>query len=431
MESALNFLAENLNISKSAKILVAASGGRDSTVLTHLLHTNGYSIALAHVNYRLRGVESDEDEKFVEKMAQVLGVEFHVCKLDEHALDQGSVQLNARNIRYDFFQKLSEGHGYRYVATAHHQSDQVETFFINLLRGSGTYGLSGIPEYRGNIIRPLITTSKEEINQYISKYGLEHRHDQSNDGDDYLRNRIRHHLIPEIEKFHEKGVSGILKSIELVKSDAEAIKDMANSFVQNDHRTFKIDLSRLPEMSALSWLYHALKPFGFSMDRCSDLFLSKQSGKLIENNDFKATRQGQLIIVARKRADEIQLQIDNEGIFSQGSFSIAVKAVSLLNINLMPKTKQKVWLSLTQENFPITISPWQAGDKFKPLGCNYLVSVSDYLSDKKLNRFAKETTLKATTNTGEIIWLLGIEISENVRISKATASCFEFDLLSF
>lgn len=430
MESALKFLAEKLKISKSDKILVAASGGRDSTALSHLLHTNGYSIALAHVNYRLRGVESDEDEKFVENLAQDLGVEFHVCRLDEHSLDQGSVQLNARKIRYDFFQKLTENHGYRYVATAHHQSDQVETFFINLLRGSGTSGLSGIPEHRGNIIRPLISTTNEEINHYISKYELEHRHDQSNDGDDYLRNRIRHHLIPEIEKLHENGVSGILKSIELVKSDADAIKDMANAFVQNQHHTHTIDLSKLPEMSTLTWLYHSLKPFGFSMDRCRDLFLSKQSGKLIENNHFKATRQGQIIVVTKESVDEIQLQIDKEGIFEQRNFCIAVKHVSLMKMALMPKTKQKVWLSLTHENFPITISPWQAGDKFKPLGCDYWVSVSDYLSDKKFNRFEKESTLKATTNTGEIIWLLGIEISEHVRISKATASCFEFELYS-
>jgi tRNA(Ile)-lysidine synthase len=196
MEHQLETFIESQSLfSKQDRILIAVSGGRDSMVLTHLLHACNFRIALAHVNYQLRGKDSDADAALVEAFAKHLGVPFHSTVAWEKA-PEGNLQEAAREVRYQFFEALCAEHAYAFIATAHHLDDRIESLFMHLLRGTGIYGLKGIPVQRGNIVRPMLWADRTMIDAYALQHAVPYRDDTSNETDAYTRNKIRHHLIP-------------------------------------------------------------------------------------------------------------------------------------------------------------------------------------------------------------------------------------------
>lgn len=286
-------------INSDDRILIAVSGGRDSTVLSHLLHEAGYSIGLAHMNYGLRGEESDGDEQFVKEFALSLGIPVHTRKAwDETPKD--NIQLAARNERYAFFDQICAEFGYNKVATAHHFNDLVESVFINLLRGTGVHGLKGIPNKRGKIVRPMLWAKDEDIEQYVTENNIEFREDSSNASDAYARNRIRHHLIPLLEEIDPSSLEKLSTSIHNLGSDSDAILAMVDFVTVNDGAITTIDLSKLPSDSHDTWLYHCLRGFGFNRVQSSNLASSIESGKRVESKTHIATRTQKGIEVTQK-----------------------------------------------------------------------------------------------------------------------------------
>ena len=202
------YIAANSLCSEDEHILLAVSGGIDSVVMTDLFAESGFKTGLAHCNFGLRGAESDEDEAFAGSLAERYSMEFHSTRFPTGQVaeqERISIQMAARNLRYEWFEKLREAHGYSWIATAHNQDDVLETFFINLSRGTGIRGLTGISPRTGRVIRPLLFAPRRDIVEYADSKGLSYREDSSNASDKYLRNRIRHHLIPLLEEQNPTG----------------------------------------------------------------------------------------------------------------------------------------------------------------------------------------------------------------------------------
>ena len=219
------FINKNKLILSSNKILLTVSGGVDSVVMCNLFHNAGIKFGIAHCNFQLRGKESDGDEKFVENLADKYGVPFYCKQFDtkkyskEHHI---STQMAARTLRYNWFQEIRKKEGYTYIATAHHQDDSIETFFINLIRGTGIAGLHGILPKQGKIIRPLLFANKEDILKFSAKQDLSYREDSSNASDKYMRNKIRHSIVPVLRELNPKIETTISSTIKRLQ-DVETI----------------------------------------------------------------------------------------------------------------------------------------------------------------------------------------------------------------
>lgn len=398
------------------RVLVAISGGRDSTALAHWLHAHGYDIALAHVNYGLRAEASDEDAAFVRQLALEWSVAFHLHTVSSEAFEDGSVQEVARTIRYTFFESLVEEHGYTKIATAHHLDDRIETLFINLLRGTGLHGLSSIPAKRENIVRPLLSVSREEIDTYIKHHSLAYREDATNAKDDYTRNKVRHHLIPMLEELQPNALFRLQTSLDHLAHDSKAMLAMSAMLVDRDNEDYVINLKLLPAEEKHTWLYHCLRPFGFNRAQAADLIQAKQGGAYTESETHTAVLKGNLMVARAKVSHLEPVVIPESGDYPVGSGHLSIEAVPF-DANDMPRSNDRIWMDAKSVNFPLTLRHWQAGERFQPLGCDYAVSISDYLTDKKVDRVQKEQTLVLCDRDGEIIWLLGVQLSEKVKVT--------------
>ncbi|MBK6986571.1 MAG: tRNA lysidine(34) synthetase TilS [Bacteroidetes bacterium] len=258
---------KNTLFSKTDKLLVAFSGGIDSVVLADLLNKAGYNIELAHCNFQLRGQEAKDDTAFCENFAKSISAPFHVIYFDtktyaaEHKL---SIQMAARELRYNWFKTLKAEHGFNYILTAHHANDNVETVFVNLIRGTGIKGLQGIPEKQHDIIRPLLFATKEEIKEYVKKNELLFREDSSNQEVKYKRNFIRHQIIPELKKLNPALEETFATSIQFFKQSADIVTEFANQkfkiICKEENNQLFIDINLLlqeaqKETLLFEWLY--------------------------------------------------------------------------------------------------------------------------------------------------------------------------------
>ena len=289
---------ENLFLS-SDKILLTVSGGIDSTLMCELFHKAKLNFGIAHCNFQLRAEESNGDEAFVGTLAEKYNVPFHTTTFTTSAYakkNKLSIQFAARQLRYLWFEEIREHYKYNYIATAHHQDDSIETFFINLIRGTGISGLHGILPKHGNIIRPLLFTTKNKIETYSKKHKLKYREDSSNASDKYVRNKIRHHIIPVLKELNNSLENTINKSIQHIR-EVELIykNDIENKrlkIVKQENNSVSISIKKLKKLQPLStYLYEFLKPYNFNADTVREIIsaIDGTSGKRF----FSAThRQG-------------------------------------------------------------------------------------------------------------------------------------------
>lgn len=421
-EAVLRFIQDHGLLTADDRVLVAISGGRDSHCLAHLLHTSGFHIALAHVNYALRGKASDEDEAFVKNLGLQWQVEVFVKHAEPGSLEQDSLQEAARNIRYAFFDELAASGGYTAIATAHHRDDLVETLFINLLRGTGIHGLRGIPEKRDNIVRPLLHCTREEIDRYVQAHGLTFRDDVSNESDKYTRNRIRHHLIPLLAEIDPAAMGKLGRSIENLGKDAQAVMQMAESLLEKTEEGWLINLRLLPDFSKDTWCYHCLRTFGFNRQQTADIILA-DTGKLITNEVYTAVRQGELLIIRENTSPPKPLIIEGPGVHTFGDNVLHI-VLQAAEPGKMPRDNRRVWLDASRVVFPLTLRTWEPGDRFQPLGSPYEVKISDYLSGRKVDRLTKETVLVLCDAHKKVLWLVNHQLADSVKIDATTREIY-------
>ena len=390
----------------SGKYILALSGGIDSMVLANMLLQDKADFVLAHCNFHLRGEESDGDEKFVRDYASQNGLTIYVKHFDteDYAKGQGiSIEMAARELRYAWFEELRQQLNYDYIAVAHHADDQLETFFINLLRGAGIRGLKGMQPVNGHIIRPLLDISREEIRQYAIENGIKWREDHTNAETLYLRNKIRHDLLPVIDGISKEGRSAILKTISHLASENELYRELLKEKLSTAH--FQRSTSNF------QLLFEWLRDYGFNEDQVHfihEALKNGQPGTAFFSPTHRVTieRDG-LELTSICKNNDISIEISYQQIVKDENYQI----------DPSPEVAQLDYDKLT---FPLQLRKWQAGDRFHPLGMRGSKLLSDFFVDQKMTTRQKEECYVLTTANDQIVWVVGRRIDDRFKVTDKT-----------
>jgi tRNA(Ile)-lysidine synthase len=428
-----NFIDENNLFTKKDKLLVAVSGGVDSMALICLLWENNYDFAIAHCNFQLRGEESSDDEKFVERFASFMTKNFHKKGFDTEGYAAGqkiSIQHAARDLRYAWFEELRQKYEYQYIVTAHHASDSVETMLFNLSRGTGLKGLTGIKPKNGAVVRPLLFASKQDIWAYVEENQIVYREDSSNKQDKYSRNFIRNTVIPEWKKLNPEFEQNVINTIERLNDAQElmnySLELIKNKIVKTINNQTLISINELKELPAYKTiLFELIKAFGFNGEQVESIIANDKTGAKF----YSPTHE--LLV---DRTNFIVQTIDNQQNTEGVTFSISkkTKAVSFndcqlflnkttgLNAEII-KDKNIAQLNYAQLIFPLKLRHHKTGDRFQPLGLhNQSQLVSDYFQQQKLSEFDKKKVWILENGDGKICWIIGFRMAESFKLLEQT-----------
>ncbi len=387
-------VCERLGIRSESRLLLAVSGGLDSMALLRLCCDAGLRITVLHVNFKLRGADSDADQALVETRCRALGVECRsqVLPVDKNTLKDG-LQAEARRLRYAWFDEMMAATGADHLLTAHHLDDRLETFFIHLLRGAGVRGLASIPERNGYILRPLLGFSRAELEAYAETTGLQWREDASNASDAYLRNRIRHRLVPELLDLSPDALKAAGRSMDFLTEADEFITRGADDFAKAHLTPMPHGMSRLP-ISALKHLdqHRTLAKYFFQnlgfgpedMAAVLDL-LDSPSGKMAEGSRLDAWRDRESVVFAPSEPPPQApvLLTETEGEITE-PFPFAW-SVGPDGAEQESAEAESAALASGKLTFPLVLRPWAPGDRFVPSGMKGSKKLSDFLTDLKLS----------------------------------------------
>ena len=407
------------------KILVACSGGIDSVVLARILKELKFNISLAHCNFSLRGIESDEDEKFVISIANKLSIPVFNTKFDTKQfkeINKVSIQMAARELRYHWFDELCKKHSFDFIATGHHLDDEIETFLINLTRGTGIRGLIGIPETNHKVIRPLLMISRNDIYEYAIKNNITWREDQSNADTDYLRNKFRLNVIPSLKQTNTNFLKGFQKttthlktSLSLVNDYTELIKKLV--FIVKE-TSIEIDILKLKGLPNTNYLlYELLFPYGFTnWEDIIDL-LDAQTGKKIFSKKYRLLKNRNFLILDQKS----QINIKSHFYINEGDKIL--KKPFFLSINkveeILDYTLNNLYLDFDKLVFPLKLRPWEDGDYFFPFGMKGKKKLSKFFKDEKLSLISKEK-IWVLLSENNIIWVVGMRSDARFKVDDET-----------
>lgn len=425
-EQIQQYIIQHQLLSGEKPVVVGISGGADSVALLHILVSLGYKCIAAHCNFNLRGDESFRDEQFTIDFTQRLQVP--LCKIsfetNKYAQENRlSVEMAARELRYRWFEELLNTYDADAIAVAHHRDDSVETLLINLTRGSGLTGLTGIKPKNGNVVRPLLCVSREDIYTYIEKNGLEYVTDSSNSSDIYTRNFIRLKVIPLLEEINPSVKASLARTANHLY-DASLIY---NHSIEEARRVI-IQSNRLSISALLSFpapatiLYEMLKPYGFSRTVCESIFtvLEKDSGKIFYSSTHRLLKDRSDLLIdvlsgEDNRAYLINLEDDNVDL----PVELKPEIVVIKEDYQIEKDRKFAYFDFDKLSFPLVLRHWQEGDWFVPFGMKGKKKISDYFSDKKFSLFDKEKTWLLCSGQ-DVIWIVGERTDNRYRIEKTT-----------
>ena len=417
---------QNFPFLSGKKLLLATSGGLDSMVMVDLFHKLSFEIAIAHCNFQLRGVESFEDQNFVQHYAEANEIKLFVTQFDAEAFAKDyklSTQVAARELRYNWFHELLETENFDYVLTAHHADDNLETFLINLVRGTGLDGLTGIPAQNENVIRPLLLFSRQEIEQYAKENDIDWREDSSNASDKYLRNKIRHNLVPILKELNTDFLSSFHKTQGYLQESKTIVEDASimvyQQVAKESGEDIHFDLNKLQQLpNYKSYLYQWLREFGFSAwDDIYDL-VESQSGKQVFSNEFRLLKNRVFLILSpiniEDKKEEYYIFKDQKEIDSPLNLSFSKVA----DIGIV--SNRAIFVDEDKLHFPLVLRRWKEGDSFQPFGMEgKSKKVSKIFKDEKLSLIDKENTWLLCSDD-KIIWIIGIRQDERFKIEKTT-----------
>lgn len=427
IEKVKKYIEEKTLLSKEDKLLVAVSGGVDSMVLLNILNELGFSIIAAHCNFKLRNEAADKDEKLVKAFAEELGLGVVVKAFDTSnfaSQQRISIQMAARELRYEWFSELLKEYNCSCIVTAHHQNDVAETMLINLTKGTGLSGLHGIQSSK-RVIRPLLLSTRKDIESYAQQQDIPFREDASNQDEKYMRNTIRHQVVPKLEELNPKFIENIndtaqyLSDIEKIveqKIEAERLACM-KSVNNSDH----FNISYLKKLSPLpTYLYYLLLPYGFTAAQVANIVasLDEQPGKVFHSNAYELVKdRDELIISMRINKMSYNIEICNMSDFENSGLCAEIS----FDTNYLSFTHHVGWafLDLAKVQFPLLLRNWKEGDRFQPLGMTGQKKVSDFLVDIKINRSAKKDVCVLESD-GEICWLVNHRINDKYKVTDST-----------
>jgi tRNA(Ile)-lysidine synthase len=402
--------------------------------MAHLFHKLKYEVALVHCNFQLRGMESFEDQKFVQDYAEANEVPIFVTQFDTEAFAKDyklSTQVAARDLRYNWFYELLETKNYDYVLTGHHADDNVETFLINLSRGTGLDGLVGIPEQNDKIIRPLLLFSREEIANYANENEIRWREDSSNASDKYLRNKIRHDVVPLFKELNQQFIASFQKTQSFLQESQQMVEDASimvyQQVAKQEEEEIRFDLNQLKKLpNYRSYLYQWLHEFGFmAWDDVYDL-VDSQSGKQVFSPNFRLLKdRDSLILYPINTEREVQNYfIDKDA--KEVNIPLNLSFCKVNDISVLSNTA--IFVDREKLEFPLVLSRWRQGDYFQPFGMGgRSKKVSKLFKDEKLSLIKKEN-IWILRSAETIVWVVGIRQDERFRISDTTENILKIQL---
>ncbi|MFV5689564.1 tRNA lysidine(34) synthetase TilS [Flavobacterium sp. ZT3R25] len=427
-------LLHNFQFLNGKKLLLATSGGIDSMVMVHLFQQLEYKIGIAHCNFQLRGMESFGDQDFVQEYAVANEIQVFITQFDTKAFAEDyklSTQVAARELRYNWFYEVLETEKFDYILTAHHADDNIETFLINLTRGTGLDGLTGIPEQNENVIRPFLLFSREEIEAYAKANTIQWREDSSNTSDKYLRNKIRHHVVPMLKELNPNFLSSFHKTNTYLQEAQAMVEDAAiivyQQVAEQVEENIHFDLNKLMKLpNYKSYLYQWLKEFGFSAwDDIYDL-VESQSGKQVFSPEFRLLKDRDYLILSPLHFVNEKEEFLIEENQKEVKIPLNLSFCKVADISIV--SNKTIFVDANKLQFPLILRHWHEGDVFQPFGMDgKSKKVSKLFKDEKLSLLDKENTWLLCSKN-EIVWIVGIRQDNRFRIENNIQNILKIEL---
>jgi tRNA(Ile)-lysidine synthase len=416
---------------KGTKILATCSGGADSMLMVFLFKHFKLDFSIAHVNFQLRGKDSDMDEKLVEAFAQKTGISFFrkSFQTKEYAVSNGiSIEMAARELRYKWFHELTEKNNFDLIATAHHLNDHVETILLNITRGTGQKGYHGILHQRDDIIRPLLCFNKEEILFLIKEFAIPFREDKTNEETDFQRNKIRHLVVPVLKEMNPDLENTFYKNSQIALENEKIlvsfVKNGEQRWVKDQEGFFRIEISDCQEENNYKlWLKNYLLSFDFNQYQIENILKSihSQPGNVFISSEYILNKDRESFIL-KKRKDSFGVTniSSHEKTYFLNNFKIQTSLLKSIDEEDI-KNPNCAYLNFEKLNFPLKLRPWKNGDFFIPFGMKGKKKVSDFLIDQKIPLILKEEILILESDK-EICWIVGFRIDERFKVENVTTN---------
>lgn len=432
------YIQKHQLLTQEGSVIVGVSGGTDSVVLLHILMSLGYSCVIAHCNFHLRMDESDRDELFVRTLAKDLkvpyySVDFETAKYaEEHKI---SIEMAARDLRYAWFYELLYNQDAQAIAVAHHADDSIETMLINLVRGTGLKGLTGIQPRNHKVVRPLLCCSRLELETYLVRHDLDHVEDSTNATMDYQRNKFRNEVLPLL--------SGINPSVRQTLYDSltrfeginaiyqHAIDSMKGEIVRNEPGLIKMDIESIqkqPEVPTL--MYELLHPYGFgpALVEQITLQLDGESGKVFYSTTHRLVKDRKYLLISQNEDNSIEeFSIASDDSIIEVPFPMKITKQVISNDFEVSKELKRIHVDASKLSFPLLLRRWKEGDSFYPFGMKQRQKISDFFINNKLSLLEKEHSWILLSNN-EIVWIVGQRLDNRFCVTKQTKEVVEFKI---
>ncbi len=444
VDQLLSYLEEKMLCRVTDRLILAVSGGIDSVVMAHIFSRTSFTCAIAHCNFQLRGEDSESDEIFVRSLGESLQMPVYVKRfnVEEITRERGiSVQMAAREVRYTWFDELLAGQSHDLVATAHHKNDSVESFFLNLSRGTGIRGLVGIPASNRKVIRPLLFSTKEEIHEYCNQNKLEYRVDASNLEIKYRRNKIRHDVIPAMEQINQGFIETMSMNMnrlsEVEGIYKQAIEETRKSLFKEVSGRITIEIEKLSSLTPRrTWFYELFSTYGFTRAQCEGIesIIRAKPGKQSISTTHTLFKDRELLILSELTVKSFdRYYLDSPENLSSIPFPMDMEIIDRSDLTQIPDDQTMACIDFDEIQFPLTIRHWTRGDYFYPLGMNKIKKLSDFFVDSKISVPEKESTWILASGK-MIVWIMGHRIDHRFRIKENTTKVlrlrFQADIVS-
>ncbi len=433
------YVKENNLFGKDDSVLLALSGGVDSVVLATLLLESGYRFSAAHCNFHLRGEESNRDEAFVRAWVEKNNVELFVADFDTYAYMQEkgvSLEMAARELRYSWFEQLQQENGFDFLATAHHADDSAETFFINLLRGTGIAGLHGILPKHNNIVRPLLFATRKDIMDYANQNNVKFVEDSTNSEVQFQRNKIRHKLFPLLKELSPNFDSVIRKNIERLRDTEVVFRDVVErvkkDIVEQQDDCIKISIAKLKEQIPVKiFAYEILSDYGFNEAMLNSvmLVLEAESGKRFFSKTHCLLKDRDYLFIApiENETKEQQFLIEDGQSLLTAPFDIKIETLEDLDFISISKQSNIAMIDKSLLSFPLVLRHWKEGDYFVPFGMAKKKKLSDFFTSNKYNLIEKERQWLLCSGD-DIVWVVGKRMDERFKVTSKTTSILKIEI---
>jgi len=430
-----NYIEKHKLLSHTNPVIIGVSGGADSVVLLHLLFSLGYDCVIAHCNFHLRMEESDRDEAFVLNLSKELKIpRYHIdFETDKYAeAHHISIEMAARDLRYTWFYELLEKCHAQAIAIAHHADDSIETLLMNLVRGTGLRGLTGIPTRNGNVVRPLLCCTRTEIENYIIEHNLEYITDSSNATLDYQRNKFRNVVLPLLEEINPSVRQTMYDSLERFSGNLtifdQAIEKIKAEVIHIESETIKLDIDLLKQQVHLpTVMYELLHNYGFGADTIKQITdqLDGESGKQFYSETHRLLKDRKYLIIHKiePKTDDVYL-ISEINFEIKEPFHLKLNKLQVESDFRVSKSKNCVHIDASKLQFPLQLRRWKEGDSFFPFGMTNSKKISDFFIDNKFTILEKEQSWLLISDSN-IVWIVGQRLDNRYRVTQKTKEIIE------